>query len=104
MRKTGEGDLWQRLDLGPGSSLTLGGSGFYSTINIGQDFAFDTGDATLTIGSADVVSANPARHLWSVDPSWLRHTGGLPCHTVVPRVRGANQLVMAAARPHSTVR
>ncbi len=45
------------LDIGPGSSLTLGGSGFFSQINIGQDFNFNVGVASMTIGSGDVVSA-----------------------------------------------
>jgi collagen type I alpha len=47
----------QILDIGPGSSVTLGGSGFFSSVNIGQDLAFNTGDATLAIASGAVVSA-----------------------------------------------
>ena len=47
----------QILDIGPGSSLTLGGSGFFSNITVGQDLAFNTGDATLAIDSGVVVSA-----------------------------------------------
>jgi collagen type I/II/III/V/XI/XXIV/XXVII alpha len=45
------------LDIGPNSTLTLGGSGFFSNITVGQDLAFNTGAATLAIGSGDVVSA-----------------------------------------------
>ena len=45
------------LDVGPASTLVLDGSGFFSNINIGQDFDFNTGVATLTIASGDVVSA-----------------------------------------------
>lgn len=47
----------QELDIGPGSALTLGGSGFFSSIVIGQDFAFNTGAATLAIESGVVVAA-----------------------------------------------
>ena len=47
----------QILDIGPGSNLALGGSGFFNNITVGQDFDFDTGAATLTIGSGVVVSA-----------------------------------------------
>ncbi len=47
----------QILDIGPGSALSLGGSGFFSNITIGQDLAFDTGAATLAIDAGVVVSA-----------------------------------------------
>jgi hypothetical protein len=47
----------QILDIGPGSSLTLGGSGFFGAINVGRDLAFNTGDATLGIEAGVVVSA-----------------------------------------------
>ncbi len=47
----------QILDIGPGSSLTLGGSGFFGNITVGQDLAFNSGDATLAIDSGLVVSA-----------------------------------------------
>jgi hypothetical protein len=47
----------QELDIGPGSALTLGGSGFFSSIVIGQDLAFNFGAATLAIESGVVVSA-----------------------------------------------
>lgn len=47
----------QILDIGPASSLTLGGSGFFSNITIGRDLAFNTGDATLAIQAGVVVAA-----------------------------------------------
>jgi collagen type I/II/III/V/XI/XXIV/XXVII alpha len=47
----------QALDIGPGSALTLGGSGFFSSIVIGQDLAFNSGAATLSIESGVVVAA-----------------------------------------------
>jgi collagen type I alpha len=45
------------LDVGPASTLTLGGSGFFSNITVGQDLAFNAGDATLAIEAGNVVSS-----------------------------------------------
>jgi hypothetical protein len=45
------------LDVGPGSALTLAGSGFFSQVNVGQDVNFNVGAATLAVGSGDVVAA-----------------------------------------------
>ncbi len=55
----------QILDVGPASSLALGGSGFFGNITVGQDLAFNTGDATLAIEAGIVVSATQL-HVGSV--------------------------------------
>jgi collagen type I alpha len=47
----------QILDVGPGSSLTLGGNGFVNNIVVGQDFNFNVGPATLAIESGAVISS-----------------------------------------------
>ncbi len=46
-----------QLDVGPGSDLTLDGSGTFDMITVGQDFDANAGDATLTISSGNVVNA-----------------------------------------------
>jgi hypothetical protein len=47
----------QFLLVGPGSSLTLGGNGFFSQITVGQDANANFGAASVTIGEGNVVSA-----------------------------------------------
>jgi len=47
----------QFLFVGPGSSLTFGGSGFFSQITVGQDANANVGAASITISAGNVVSA-----------------------------------------------
>ena len=45
------------LDVGPDSNVNFMGSGFFSQITLGQDLVGNTGTASLTVGSGDVISA-----------------------------------------------